>query len=344
MNICQRIVSQVGRRVDEASPICDARLPDGSRVNAVVPPLALDGSLLTIRKFSCAVDLGILSGDIKTVPVVAVEGMEINIPPKGEPTPKTPRAHRGAANSALVIERVEITGALLFMLPRDNRKRPLKFAIHNLKLHSAGREVAMQYDAILTNPSPPGEIHSTGSFGPWNVDEPGDTPLSGDYTFDHADLGVFRGIAGILHSTGRFEGELDTITARGEATVPDFRLKRSGNPVPLRAEFEVLVDGTSGDTTLKPVKAVLGSTHFTTSGAVFKNEGDTHRSIVLEVNMPAGDMRDVMRLAMKGAPFMEGKLMLKTALVVPPLSGKVVEKLRLDVDGSRLRHFDIRRP
>lgn len=51
MNICQRIVSQVGRRVDEASPICDARLPDGSRVNVIAPPLAIDGPCLTIRKF-----------------------------------------------------------------------------------------------------------------------------------------------------------------------------------------------------------------------------------------------------------------------------------------------------
>jgi pilus assembly protein CpaF len=51
MNICQRIVSQVGRRVDESSPICDARLPDGSRVNVIAPPLAIDGPCLTIRRF-----------------------------------------------------------------------------------------------------------------------------------------------------------------------------------------------------------------------------------------------------------------------------------------------------
>jgi pilus assembly protein CpaF len=50
-NICQRIVSQVGRRVDESSPICDARLPDGSRVNVIAPPLSIDGPTLTIRKF-----------------------------------------------------------------------------------------------------------------------------------------------------------------------------------------------------------------------------------------------------------------------------------------------------
>ncbi len=52
MNICQRIVTAVGRRVDEASPICDARLLDGSRVNVIAPPLAVDGAALTIRKFS----------------------------------------------------------------------------------------------------------------------------------------------------------------------------------------------------------------------------------------------------------------------------------------------------
>jgi pilus assembly protein CpaF len=47
-----KIVARVGRRVDESSPMVDARLPDGSRVNAVIPPLAVDGSLLTIRKFA----------------------------------------------------------------------------------------------------------------------------------------------------------------------------------------------------------------------------------------------------------------------------------------------------
>jgi len=52
IRIIQKIVSAVGRRVDESSPLVDARLADGSRVNAVVPPLALDGSLLSIRKFA----------------------------------------------------------------------------------------------------------------------------------------------------------------------------------------------------------------------------------------------------------------------------------------------------
>src|SRR4029077_502385 len=52
MNIATRIVSQVGRRIDESSPLCDARLADGSRVNIIVPPLALDGPSISIRKFA----------------------------------------------------------------------------------------------------------------------------------------------------------------------------------------------------------------------------------------------------------------------------------------------------
>jgi pilus assembly protein CpaF len=52
MNICTRIVSWIGRRVDESSPMCDARLKDGSRVNIVIPPLAIDGASVSIRKFA----------------------------------------------------------------------------------------------------------------------------------------------------------------------------------------------------------------------------------------------------------------------------------------------------
>src|SRR5207248_2625422 len=68
--IINKIVAQVGRRIDESSPMVDARLPDGSRVNAVLPPLSLSGPLVTIRKFgskrwdlSGLIRLGTLSGE-----------------------------------------------------------------------------------------------------------------------------------------------------------------------------------------------------------------------------------------------------------------------------------------
>jgi pilus assembly protein CpaF len=79
--VIERIVASVGRRVDEASPMVDARLADGSRVNVVVPPLSLDGSILTIRKFakdpfqaSDLVAMGTLSEQVASVLAAAVEG------------------------------------------------------------------------------------------------------------------------------------------------------------------------------------------------------------------------------------------------------------------------------
>ncbi len=79
--VIEKIVARVGRRVDESSPMVDARLPDGSRVNAVIPPIALDGSSLTIRKFAIdpftaddLVAFGTFSEDVRTLLQSAVNG------------------------------------------------------------------------------------------------------------------------------------------------------------------------------------------------------------------------------------------------------------------------------
>ena len=290
-----------------------------------IPPL------FVIRRFSFEVDLGAIFDSPKRVQLVTIDGMEINIPPKGE------RPEFGdedtqdddAMKTDVILDEVVINDSMLTILPR-NGKKPLEFVLHYIRLESAGKNVPMKYNASLTNARPPGEILSKGTFGPWAAGEPGDSPLTGDYIFDKADLGVFTGISGILHSTGQFEGSLDTITAKGEATVPDFRLKRAGNVVPLKTKFEVLVDGTNGNTVLKPVVGVLGKTVFTTSGAVIKQDGDAHRTISLDVDMPKGDIRDLLTLAMKGETFMEGQIALKTKIDIPPLSGKVKDKLMLD--------------
>jgi hypothetical protein len=294
-----------------------------------VPPL------LAIEHFRFDVDIGALIDSPKTVNRVTLDGVEIQIPPKGErpnmgshndPSASAPKE----TSSGVLIEEVLARNAHLTILPRDKTKVPLRFDIHDLGLESAGKNVAMRYQATLTNPKPKGEINSTGVFGPWSADEPGDTPLRGAYRFEDANLGIFKGIAGILHSTGEFEGTLSSIRARGEAIVPDFRLKRAGNPLPLTTSFEVLVDGTNGNTELQPVVATLGTTHFTTKGFVIKHDGDKRKTISLAVSMPAGNLRDVLTLAMKGPPMMEGTLKLNTTIGIPPLDEKVKGKLLLD--------------
>jgi hypothetical protein len=293
--------------------------------------------MLAMKKFSFDVELGTLFDETRIVRQVTIDGLEINVPPKGERPQLDPgadeHADRGRDSGsppAIRFEEVIVTRAALTILPKDRKKRPLHFDIHRLRLEPAGENGAMKYDAALTNAKPPGEIQSTGTFGPWVADEPGDSPISGDYRFEKADLGVFSGIAGTLHSSGRFEGSLSAVNVKGEATVPDFRLKQAGHRVPLRTSFEVLVDGTDGDTILKPVNGTLGSTRFTTSGAIFKDDADRRRTIKLDVSMPSGNLVDILTLAMKGRPFMQGKISLKTSIAIPPLTGKVREKLLLD--------------
>ena len=106
---------------------------------------------------------------------VTLDGLEIQIPPKGERPrfgsqefPKEPSTAKAASGGVLIRE-VLMRDARLIILPRDKGKVALRFDIHELRLESAGKDVAMKYSAVLTNPTPPGEIHSTGVFGPWRL-------------------------------------------------------------------------------------------------------------------------------------------------------------------------------
>jgi hypothetical protein len=296
-----------------------------------VPPM------FAIKRFQFTVDLGLLFGPTKKVALVQLDGMEINVPPKGERPDLTPGDSGAEAGNqsrpnggGVLIEEVRIHDAVLVILPKDQSKIPLRFDIQRLRMESVSKNDALDYDADLTNPKPPGVIHSEGSFGPWSADRPSDTPLTGDYTFEKADLGVFKGIAGILDSRGQFEGTLGRVRARGQAKVPDFRLKSVNHPVPLATSFDVVVDGTNGNTILSPVVATLGSSRFTTSGGVIKRVKGAKRTISLDVVMPKGQLKDLLRLAMKGEPFMEGQIALKTGIGIPPLDETVKEKLELD--------------
>ncbi len=286
--------------------------------------------LLAVNKLHFTVDIASILNPKKSVDAVSLEGVQITVPPKGEAglTSQGPGGKRQRIN--VQIDQVDIRNATLLILPKDKTRQPLFYQIDHLLLTPVASDHPWNYAADLNIPKPPGHVLSRGSFGPWNADEPGDTFLDGKYTFDHADLGVFNGIAGILTSSGEFQGTLSAIRAQGEASVPDFRLTFSGNRVPLRTRFEALIDGTNGNTTLQPVRATLGQTNFTTSGAILKHDNDPNRSISLVVAMPDGNLPDLLRLAMKGAPFMDGRVTLNTHIDIPPLTGTVKQKLILD--------------
>src|SRR5262249_47418026 len=164
---------------------------------------------------------------------------------------------------SLVIDEMETTDATLAIMPRDPNKRPKVWAIHALHLQSVAFDDPMLFEATLTNAVPPGEIETRGSFGPWNADDPGASPIDGNFRFDKANLGVFEGISGTLSSRGTFGGTLDHLDVRGDTETPDFTVKAGGHPVPLKATYHALVDATNGNTILRQVDASFLNTALT---------------------------------------------------------------------------------
>jgi hypothetical protein len=260
---------------------------------------------------------------------VHVSGLAIYIPPKEyrNQAPEPRKKHHGKIK--IVVGEILCDDSQLVIGTAKPGKDPKNFVLKHIVMHDVGSNAAWPYDATLTNAIPRGNIHAIGTFGPWNIESPGDSDVTGDYTFTQADLGTIRGIGGMLDSTGKFTGQLNRILVDGTADVPAFTLDTANHPVPLKTRFHAIVDGTTGDTYLQPVAATLGSSQFTCSGAVVNIKGVGHQ-IDLDVNIPAGEIRDFLDLAVKTQPpVMSGILQMKAKLSIPPGKQSVSQKMAL---------------
>ncbi len=319
-----------------------------------VPPL------ITIPRFSAEGSLAaFLHHHLSRVDI---DGLDIQIPPdhnrdapdaahdatagregKGAPAPAA------ALDDGVIVDDLYATGARLSILPSEEGKPPKVWTIHDLHMQSVTADHAMPFDATLTNAVPPGEIATRGSFGPWRSEEPGETPLGGDFTFAHADLGVFKGIAGILSARGRFDGKLERIDVRGETDTPQFRLvKTGGHAVPMHTTYHAIVDGTNGNTILDEVNATILGTTVVAKGGVIGKPHVEGRTVSLDVTIDRGRLEDIMRMVVKTpAPPMTGALRLTTTFVLPPGDVDVAKKLQLDgrftLTGARFTSADVQR-
>jgi hypothetical protein len=286
-----------------------------------------------------------------------IESMTITIPPRGEKKSPSSGVSGGSGKtgnllSSLIVDEVVCKNTVLITLPRKPdpgkpEKEPLEWEIHDLDLHSAGVDKAFQFHGTLTNAKPKGEISTSGDFGPWDADDPADSPVSGSYKFTDADLGPFPGIAGILSSTGKFSGEIAELQVEGETDTPDFSLDKIGKPVPLHTEFSATVDGTNGDTLLHPVRATLVRSLFITEGSIIREPANKGHRIVLDVGAPNARIQDILSLAMKSdKPLLTGPAKLKAKLLLPPGNEKVLDKMILDgqigIDDARWSSPEVR--
>jgi len=306
-----------------------------------VPPL------ISIKKFSSYPGILGLLREPHHVSKVVLDKMVITISHGKPGEPDNVPASQSPSPLLMVFDDVVCKNASLIVIPKKTGKEPLDFEIHDLLLRQVSPENPLTFRGNLTNAKPEGEISTSGSFGPWNLREPGDTPVSGSYTFTDADLGTLPGIAGILSSTGKYQGELGKIEVQGETDTPAFSLDSVGRGVPLRTTFSATVDGTDGETYLHPVRAILGQSLFIANGSVVHTSEKQGHLITLNVIAPQARLQDVLGLAVKSQkPPMVGTLKLKTTLVVPPGNAKVIDKLLLDgdfgVEDARFSDSEIR--
>ena len=294
--------------------------------------------LISIDKFEVHADLlGLLR---RHVARVTLSGLDIQIAPRDGD--EEARELDAAATSSenhdpsgdamrVVVDELEAPEARLLILPRDRAKQPKAWYLHRLRMRSVGLERSMPFDALLTNAVPPGQIETRGSFGPWQRDNPGNTPLNGRFTYANADLSVFDGISGILSARGTFNGALARIEVNGETDTPDFTVTLAGHAVPLNTTYHAIVDGTNGNTTLDPVNAQFLGTSVVARGGVYDVEHVEGRVVRLDVTIDQGRLQDVMLLAVRTptAP-MTGVLDLVTTFVLPPGKRDAIEKLQLE--------------
>jgi AsmA-like protein len=355
----QRIVAELSRRLDADIELGDLELRLFPRFRAAGETLRVrqhgngDEPIISVEHFTIDADL---SGLVrKRVARVRVVGLKIVIPPQQRRhSAEEPIATSGAANDPirgdLVIDRLESDDAHLIIEPTPDQhqkaKQPHTWTIHHLVMRNVGAKTAMPFDATLTNAVPPGEIVTAGHFGPWHPKQPGDTPLDGTFTFDHADLNVFHGIGGTLSSRGRFGGTLDVIDVTGESDTPDFVVDVGGQPLPLHTKYHTIVDGMNGDTRLVSIDAAFLQSSLVARGRVYNDTMHLPgRFVDLDIRMDRGRIEDVMRMAVKPPPPMVGALKMTTKFHLPPGESDVIDRLRLDgtftIAGARFTNVDV---
>jgi hypothetical protein len=265
--------------------------------------------------------LGVLSGHVNRI---TAEGMHVFIPVFGT----APPFH--AKRSTIAIGEIVANGMTVEFASRRPDQQPLRFDIHQALLRDVGQDGPLTYRLKVHNPKPPGEVTATGKFGVWNDNNPGQTPISGEYSFEHADLSVYHGIAGMLSSVGSFSGQLEHIDISGTTDTPDFKVESGGHPVQLRTEFSTYVDARHGDTFLKRVDAHFRKTHVIAQGSIAKSESGKGKTALIDVSTSDGRIEDILGLFVKAprAP-MSGAVRLSAKVKIPPGERPFLEKVSL---------------
>ncbi len=349
------------RAVNALNARFDSQVELGSMEVGVFPTLSLGGTdlhlrhmgrtdvppLISVGAFEATAGLYGLYGKPFHLRNVTLDRFEIRLPPGGMkllPENDT-RASRSDA-PPITLDEIRSTAATLEIASRRPGRLPRVFEIHDLVMTGFGGAEGAPFHAGLTNPIPRGRVETSGTFGPWDAEDPRLTPLSGEFAFKNANMNDIKGLAGTLSSVGRYSGVLQRIGVEGQAEIPDFSIDVSGQQVPLRTQFKAVVDGTNGDTFLERVEARLRETLIIASGSVARTMDIKGRQTQLDFRIEGGRIQDLLELAVKGnATPLTGRVDVNASFLLPAGRDAVIDRLQLEgqfkLASARFTNIDV---
>src|SRR5215469_1790484 len=277
---------------------------------------------ITIQKLIVAGSyLGVLRRHVRRIEAI---GAQVYIPAIGS------HAKFHAQRSRTTVDELIANGAYVEFEPSKPHKGHFRFDVHQATLRNVRWGGAISYHLQFHNPNPPGEVSADGKFGAWADGRAENTPFSGRFTFEHADLAYSHGIAGMLWSQGQFDGSLKHLNINGSAVVPDFEIASSGNKVKLEARFDAYVDGMNGDTFLQHVEARFGKTDLVAEGSIASSSGHKGKFASVRLKVMNGRTEDVLGLFVTGTSPMSGPLWLEAEATLPPDESQFAKKVDLE--------------
>ena len=278
--------------------------------------------IITIERLTVrSTYIRVLSRHVNTI---VADGMRVYIP-----APGTGQALH-TQPSTITVGEITANGATVEFALRERGKPPLRFDIREASIRDVGWGGPLTYRVNVHNPEPPGEITASGKFGVWDERDPAATPISGEYKFENADLGIYGGIGGTLSSSGKFGGKLGHVDVSGTTDTPDFEVRSGHHPVRLTTEFSAYVDGVNGDTFLNRVDAHFGKTHVMAQGSVAKSKEGKGKTGLFSLVSDSGRIEDILGMFVKAprSP-MSGAVSLRAEAEIPPGKTRFLEKIRL---------------
>ena len=279
-------------------------------------------TIITVEKLTIEGSyLGILT---QHVPRITAEGAHIFVPPFDN------KMTFDTEHSSLVVDEIVANNSVVDFESDEPHKAALRFEVHEARMNDVRWGNPFRYHLKFQNPKPPGELAVNGSFGPYTKSRPEDTPFSGEYTFDHADLGVYGGVAGMLTSKGKFGGVFKHIDISGTTDTPDFEVTTGKHKVKLQTQFDAFVDAMHGDTFLKRVEAHFGRTIIMAEGSIAGAKSGKGKEALLRLTSRRGRIEDILGLftSERRAP-MSGVIGLRAQAEIPPGDKPFLEKVKL---------------